>query len=52
MSNIKSKLAHVRVKRFAQRLAQYPDLQDRFEALLDLVENSRGDAIKAGRRCS
>jgi hypothetical protein len=36
-----------RAIRFAERLAQYPELQDRFEEILALVENERGDANTA-----
>ncbi|MCA1850408.1 MAG: hypothetical protein LC672_05030, partial [Acidobacteria bacterium] len=32
---------------FAQRLAQYPDLQARFEEILAVVENEQGDTFTA-----
>jgi hypothetical protein len=36
-----------RASLFAQRLAQYPELQDRFEQILSLIENEQGDANTA-----
>lgn len=32
---------------FFQRLQRYPELQAKFDALLDVVENAAGDATKA-----
>jgi hypothetical protein len=32
---------------FLDRLQRYPDLQAEFEALLQVVENSEGDVVKA-----
>ena len=32
---------------FLDRLQHYPDLQAEFEALLEVVENSEGDVVKA-----
>jgi CRP-like cAMP-binding protein len=32
---------------FLERLQRYPDLQAEFEALLQIVENSEGDVVKA-----
>ncbi|MDQ3685453.1 MAG: hypothetical protein M3430_07595 [Acidobacteriota bacterium] len=36
-----------RAVHFAQQLALYPELQTRFEAILALVENERGEANTA-----
>jgi hypothetical protein len=32
---------------FLDRLQRFPDLQAEFEAILDIVENSSGDVVKA-----
>lgn len=34
-------------QQFLDRLQHYPDLQAEFEALLEVVENSQGDVVKA-----
>ncbi|HKP84830.1 MAG TPA: hypothetical protein VJZ26_01960 [Blastocatellia bacterium] len=36
-----------RAQSIDERLRQYPQLQKRIEELLDVVENSNGDAVKA-----
>jgi hypothetical protein len=42
-----AKSAYTTPQDFLDRLQRHPDLQTEFEAILDIVENSSGDVVKA-----